>query len=271
MCGIGGFFVSPNSCLLKTGQISKLKVLTVELLKNLEKHGKEASGLAIVGMEGIKVYKQAVCSSKLVMAKAFNKFLDNNLDDKTISVMVHTRLPTVGSVDNNDNNHPVIHGNVVGIHNGHITNHDNLFGKLKVKRLAEVDSEVIFAMLNLAWDHEIKNVAQFRDVDYTDGVVRSTPTLSGSLAFAAVNARLLKHMAIVRSGSSCVIIKKLQKTPEGILVFATLLTAAEDAGKTAGLWGTVESGGYEYLDDNSMLHLKIDSDNKVDLAERKIL
>lgn len=269
MCGIGGFFVSPESKLLVGKNLKKLEKFTIELLKNLEKHGKEASGLAITRIDGVKVFKQPVKSGDLVESTHFKDFLRTNLTFKTISVMVHTRLPTCGDKSNNANNHPVIHGNVVGVHNGHISNHMEVFDKLRVKRIGEVDSEAIFALLNLAWDHEVKTT-NFRDVDYTDALTKTATSLKGSYAYAAVNARFPGRLGLVRGGSDCVIVQKLQKEKEKMISFATSMGSVEDAGKSAGLWDKIKNDDYDFLTDKAVLSIKVNDEKEVEIWERKI-
>ncbi len=271
MCGIGGFFISPKSTLLtKEEDISKLRTLTIEMLKKLETHGKMAAGAAIVSDDGVRVFKQPVVAGDLVKMPLFTDFLSKYLDSTTISVLVHTRLPTCGDKENNDNNHPVIHGDVVGVHNGHISNHEDLFDKLKVKRIGEVDSEAIFALLNLAWAHEIKGMTPLRDIDYTDAVVKSLPSVIGSYAFAAVNARIPGRLTLVRETNPCTIVKSLWKEPEKMITFATTLKASEDAGKAAGLWDKVLLKDYDSVTDKHMLHVRIDHKGDIELGERKI-
>ncbi len=270
MCGIGGFFIGPDSTLLEAENIGKLRKFTTELLRNLEQHGKDASGLAIVRKDGIKIFKQPLKSSELVELESFKDFVKNNLTDETISVMAHARIPTCGSENDNSNNHPVVHGNVVGIHNGHIGNHDEIFEELKVKRTAEVDSEAIFALLNLAWDHEVKTTTYIRDRDYIDAVIKTTPFLKGTWAYVAVNARILDRMAIVRGGSSCVVINKLLKEKEKMLIFCTTLKTAEEAGTVSDLWDEVKYPTYEYLKDNLALIIKLDDKREIDITEQKM-
>lgn len=270
MCGIGGFFISPKSTLLTTSNIGKLGEFTTELLKRLESHGKDASGLAITRSDGVKIFKQPVGALELVELPSFKKFIGAHLTPKTLSVMVHTRLPTCGGTDNNANNHPVVHGDVVGVHNGIISNHVELFKKLKVKRIAEVDSEAIFALLNQAWDHEIKITSRFRDVDYVDGVVKTAPSIKGTFAYAAVNANIPDRMALVRSSSACAFVQKLQKEEELMVSFATSLLSVEGAGKSAGLWKEVDSKGYNYLTDDTMLSLKLNGNNEIEVSEHQI-
>ena len=65
---------------------------------------------------------------------------------------MHTRYATQGIPEWNDNNHPIITGSVVGVHNGHVSNDDWMFKCVEDYvgndvRIAHVDSEAIFAAL----------------------------------------------------------------------------------------------------------------------------
>ncbi len=53
---------------------------------------------------------------------------------------------TRGSETNSRNNHPIRAGAILGTHNGTIYNADHLFGRLRLPRFAEVDSEIIFRL-----------------------------------------------------------------------------------------------------------------------------
>jgi glucosamine 6-phosphate synthetase-like amidotransferase/phosphosugar isomerase protein len=64
-------------------------------------------------------------------------------------LLVHVRDYTKGHPSNNANNHPVRHGPVVGIHNGIITNDDEVLAPHSCSRSEPrmtVDSEAIFAI-----------------------------------------------------------------------------------------------------------------------------
>ena len=62
--------------------------------------------------------------------------------------MGHTRWPTRGDVRNNFNNHPLRCLDCLGTANGTITNADALFRRFRLRRHAEVDSELIFRLAN---------------------------------------------------------------------------------------------------------------------------
>lgn len=63
-------------------------------------------------------------------------------------ILGHTRKYTLGSPMNQLNNHPIMVGNIIGIHNGGVDNHHRIFSKHKTfNRIGEVDSEAIFHLL----------------------------------------------------------------------------------------------------------------------------
>jgi glucosamine 6-phosphate synthetase-like amidotransferase/phosphosugar isomerase protein len=67
-----------------------------------------------------------------------------------LSILGHCRLKTKGTEVHNVNNHPIICENVVGAHNGCISNDDELFETYSrvFSRKGEVDSEIIFSLIS---------------------------------------------------------------------------------------------------------------------------
>lgn len=134
MCGIGSFQLckEEQACARKLAQ---------NLLRGLQIRGTDASGIA---------WHDTQTSETFVQKHNCNGGLMASYLDKTIgrTAIIHTRYATLGSPKNNDNNHPIDVNGVVGVHNGHITNHNDLFLKVKgYKRKGQVDSEAAFAYL----------------------------------------------------------------------------------------------------------------------------
>jgi glutamine phosphoribosylpyrophosphate amidotransferase len=79
-----------------------------------------------------------------------SEFLDRiEVPQTAIQLLVHVRDYTKGHPRVLANNHPIRHGAVVGIHNGTITNGDELFaaeGIARAEPSMTVDSELIFAL-----------------------------------------------------------------------------------------------------------------------------
>ena len=68
------------------------------------------------------------------------------------SVLLHVRDFTKGHPDIAANNHPIRHGTVVGVHNGVLSNDDELlerYGIVRHEPTMTVDSEAIFALMEL--------------------------------------------------------------------------------------------------------------------------
>lgn len=68
-------------------------------------------------------------------------------------MVLHVRWATHGDVGNQHNNHPILHGNILGVHNGVLRNEDKILDVTgREYDDAEVDSEAIFAAVN-KWGH----------------------------------------------------------------------------------------------------------------------
>lgn len=77
-----------------------------------------------------------------------------NIDPNPRWFVGHVRYATHGKPEDNRNNHPIPHDNIVGVHNGVLKNHDRILdvtGREDPKAI--VDSEAIFAAVN-KWGHK---------------------------------------------------------------------------------------------------------------------
>lgn len=116
-------------------------MLATSLLAGIEERGRHATGAAF--FDGGRAWVQ----KDPIPASAFVKDLDMSAEAPT--AVLHTRWATKGSPSNNANNHPIeIPGRMLGVHNGCLWNDDALFEVIgRSKRIAQVDSEAIFAAL----------------------------------------------------------------------------------------------------------------------------
>lgn len=132
MCGIAGFSLTPNSKI-------KPRQLSNALLTAIEDRGYMASGYGWHhdGYHGY--HSSATPGSGLSL-----KFMPR----KTRTAILHTRLATHGSVNDNRNNHPVTSpdGNIALVHNGVIYNHDQVRKQISCE-LPPVDTSVIPAVI----------------------------------------------------------------------------------------------------------------------------
>ncbi|HEY6962278.1 MAG TPA: hypothetical protein VI408_10360 [Gaiellaceae bacterium] len=136
MCGIAGYSLRSRSKIDRT-------LAAQALLAAIAERGADAVGYAYRAPEDAyaTVVKQRTPASQL---------LDRvSVPAESNQLLVHVRDYTKGHPSIAANNHPVRHGPVVGIHNGIITNDDELLSPHSCARAARgmtVDSEAIFAV-----------------------------------------------------------------------------------------------------------------------------
>ena len=206
MCGIAGFSISD-----KDHRVIRTRVLSEALLKQIQQRGRDATGA--VWSEYTDNGTELYYAKEALPADDFIKRNISFIPKHTRTALLHTRYATKGSPENPDNNHPIIVPSIIGVHNGHISNDDEVFAELGVERIAEVDSEAIFQLLANSMDP-----------------VEVLPTLEGRAAIAwyELNDPSTMHLARL-SGSPLWI----GHTPNGSLVFAStrglLTTAAANA------------------------------------------
>jgi glucosamine 6-phosphate synthetase-like amidotransferase/phosphosugar isomerase protein len=136
MCGIAGYSLRPSSRLERT-------LAAQALLAAIAERGADAVGYAYrrPGETYATVVKQRTPASELLERVSVPEDVDQ--------LLVHVRDYTKGHPSIAANNHPVRHGPVVGIHNGIITNDDELLAPHACARAEPrmtVDSEAIFAV-----------------------------------------------------------------------------------------------------------------------------
>lgn len=133
MCGIGGFSLSPESKI-------KPRQLANAMLTALETRGGMASGFAYYAPDQSGLYKAAINGASLNLSQ---------MPKNTHSAILHTRLATHGSIQDNRNNHPVLSPdhNIALVHNGVIYNHETVRLKLNNPIDFDVDTAVIPALI----------------------------------------------------------------------------------------------------------------------------
>jgi glucosamine 6-phosphate synthetase-like amidotransferase/phosphosugar isomerase protein len=169
MCGIAGYSLNSESTLDRT-------FTAQALLAGIAERGADAVGYAYRSRGSVEVHKQRSGASAL---------LDRvSVPDDATQLLVHVRDYTKGHPTIEANNHPVRHGSVVGIHNGIITNDDEIFGRHRFVRSEPdmtVDSAAIFAL-----------------ADSADSQARVLEQLRGSMATAWMDERRADVLFIAR-------------------------------------------------------------------------
>lgn len=180
MCGIAG---------IKRFTTEPITVTEIRLmLLGIEHRGNEATGIALVNPDGIvHVHKKDTPAWNFVKDDTTEKFLNDFLNPETKTVILHTRLATVGNPKKNENNHPMFADNVAVVHNGGISNHFSMFSSEQLKRNCDTDSDILRAILD-------------RD-GLTKKGIKNLNKLSGSAAIAAIATNHPELLLLGRSGS----------------------------------------------------------------------
>ena len=137
MCGIAGYSLSARSSVDRT-------LAAQALLAGIAERGADAVGYAYRrGHSPVTIHKQRSGASALLEEVI--------VPTSTSEALIHVRDYTKGHPTIAANNHPVRHGRVTGIHNGIISNDEELFARHGIGRdqpEMTVDSEVIFALVD---------------------------------------------------------------------------------------------------------------------------
>ena len=188
------------------------------LFKEAEVGGRKAAGLSIMKEKTAHVLRRPVSGSELVETEEYIDFMTDHIEveqrmpNPLMSIIGHCRLDTQGSPQNNLNNHPQVCGSMIGVHNGHIGNNNDLFAGFEkvITRQAEVDTEIIFQLIN----HFGKPVK----AKTVDAIQKATPYLQGSYACAMQNTRHPFNLYLFRHGNP---INILYYAKMGLVFFAT--------------------------------------------------
>jgi len=178
-----------------------MRYFVTELLLETEERGKDATGASVLFNDGkyfgIKRGERSsgfiglLGDSKDCYGSFMKVWKENDVPAKV--VLGHCRAGTVGDKEDNENNHPIKVGNLVGIHNGAIRNHDKIFKNLGCKRDGKVDSEAIFRM----FDHFTNKGKEPFTLDMIQEIVNR---IDGPYAISLFNADNLEQLPLFRDG-----------------------------------------------------------------------
>jgi len=187
--------------------------------------GDQSAGLWMEGMGG-PPFKRATDVASLINSTAYKNLFKNVQPQKRLVLLTHTRLPTHGGRTDADAQ-PFKAGDTVTIHNGMISNDDQLDRQFQLKRKTEVDSEVFTRYINR---YGMRNLPKFMK------------SLSGSLAVVAYKAGRLYAF---RDGNPLIV---AEIKDEG-LIWGSTKTMVEAA--MIAVWG--------YMPEHKMIELKEDA------------
>lgn len=189
MCGIAATLLAPESRTLAVWD-AIWQDFTENLLIN-EERGSAATGVAVLHMDGrLSIVKQPIPAHQFVKTAVYQA-LRQTLGTETVLLLGHTRYPTQGSAQMNGNNHPIQVGSVFGVHNGRIYNDSQLFSQTIYARQAQVDSEIIFHLL------QPHTPTQTYD-SYLHTIQPGLQQLKGNFTFLAGDTRMPGNLLLVK-------------------------------------------------------------------------
>lgn len=214
MCGILGISVSARSEFSSGGQIFEAMA---SLYRASESRGKEASGIALRNAANFVCGRSFVPATQLVRQASFRNMVIEALSPPPadaregwsgMTVIGHTRLVTNGSELDERNNQPVARNRMAVIHNGIITNVDELWARYGLHRNAVVDSEIIPAYLGSRLTRG-QSLGQALSVLYND--------IEGTFSIAAISSDYDGLLLATNCGS----LYKLHDEAAGVYYFAS--------------------------------------------------
>jgi glucosamine 6-phosphate synthetase-like amidotransferase/phosphosugar isomerase protein len=224
MCAIFGLGFMKGHKITDT---SMVRDIIRKLFIENQARGRTASGLAFVNSETIHVVKTNVYGGKLIDLPEYKEAEQKYMTFSTlpkgdkkgtatvyakappISFIGHCRLKTKGTETNNVNNHPIVCGDVVGVHNGMISNDDRIFEIYTkvIERHGHVDSEVIFALINhFARNYKCSLSKSGDQHSFYKTIQRTSKSLNGSMACALVHRLQPYILWLYRRSNPCDIV-----------------------------------------------------------------
>lgn len=176
MCGIAGVY-------LRDPKLSvDLDGLLDTMLDKIEHRGGDATGYVALDAKGVAEWHRAGCDSR-----DFKKYR-RLVPEGTRILMAHTRWATQGLPAFMENNHPIRRGSFYVIHNGHVSNDQELFKLADRVPFGQCDSESI--------------PARIASLGTLDKVPQVMEEIVGAAAIAAVDAENPRRLVLARGVSS---------------------------------------------------------------------
>jgi glucosamine 6-phosphate synthetase-like amidotransferase/phosphosugar isomerase protein len=184
MCGITGMILGNKNRTKKEldNLINDFNNLTVACTIR----GRHATGVYIVNPDGIITTKMPLSAEEAIDTHSWQEVMAKVTND-TIAVIGHVRYATHGDPIVNANNHPLINENIIGVHNGIITNYQD-FKTTDV----EVDSQAILDSLRV--DADSMNNGKLS----TEVIAETLKKLRGRFAVVLADIRQTKNVYLAR-------------------------------------------------------------------------
>ena len=221
MCGIFGVIASEQA----TVKTKSFQRVVKELFVLSESRGREAAGVAVLHDDSICVHKDSIPASLMIKTRGYREIFQkifSKQKSKTVSsvaVIGHSRLVTNGLQGIDLNNQPFVRDNIIGVHNGIVVNDDELWCQhSELKRYADVDTEIILALIDFYKSHGVSVVEAVRKTFLEIEGEASIATLFADLNFlvlatntGSIYYHLDKEQNMLVFASESFILEKLYK------------------------------------------------------------
>jgi glucosamine 6-phosphate synthetase-like amidotransferase/phosphosugar isomerase protein len=187
MCGIFGIINYGN---ITYSKAESYRNAVRALLVASQIRGTDAAGICVVTQDRTAVFKDRVKAEFLIRQANYSNIVGQIHQNKGFRAVIgHTRSQTKGDRQFNVNNHPIVAGDIIGVHNGMISNDDMLFNKYKdkIQRAGRVDSEIIFRLIDMF-------IKEGQSI--TDATKQTIGMIFGSANCAFINTKNLKYVTI---------------------------------------------------------------------------
>ena len=188
MCGITGMVLGNKKRTKKELEnlIDNFNNLTVECTIR----GRHATGVYVVNPNGIVYTKMPLSAEYAIDTDNWQEVMATITND-TIAVIGHVRYYTHGNPLNNENNHPLLNENIIGVHNGVIYNYEDF----KTTDI-EVDSQAILDSLRV--DADKLNYGKLN----TEVIAETLKKLRGSFAVVLADITQTKNVYLARDSKN---------------------------------------------------------------------
>ncbi len=157
MCGIIGMFAFSKGSTAEENILRRESMLYLftEILERTRTRGPDATGVSALFSDGNSIIQKGNVKSSEFISNfggeddKYDGFINTcKASDAELNILMgHCRKSSVGNTWDNENNHPIKAGEIIGVHNGTLKNHEIIFNKLDCDRDGEVDSEAIMRLL----------------------------------------------------------------------------------------------------------------------------
>ena len=194
MCGLAGLVIGKK--VRSIDDLNEIRDEFSSLMVATQIRGRHATGAFVVNKSGVTYHKAALSADKMVRTDSWKKLMSAITADTT-AVVGHVRYATKGDPSENSNNHPILNGPIIGVHNGVITNDCEICEEYPYEE--EVDSAAIFSLF--------AGVAEKSRLS-TAKISAALPYLNGSFAVIAADNRRRDSIFVMRDSTNPLVFHK---------------------------------------------------------------